>query len=71
MEISEYRIYLQGQFLPSLQWDNYGKIWEIDHVRPCASFDLSDTAQQKECFNWSNTQPLFKLDNLRKGAQHA
>lgn len=68
MEIPEYRIYLQGQFRPGMSWDNYGSAWEIDHIRPCASFDLSDPAQQRECFNWSNTQPLFAEENLRKGA---
>lgn len=67
MDLAEYRIYLQGQFQPGMTWENYGPVWHIDHVRPCASFDLSDAAQQRECFNWSNTQPLFALDNLRKG----
>lgn len=40
--------------------------WEVDHIRPCASFDLTDTGQQKECFHWTNLQPLWELDNDRK-----
>lgn len=68
MEIPEFKIYLQGQFQPGMTWENYGPVWHVDHIRPCASFDLIDPAQQRECFNWSNTQPLFAEDNLKKGA---
>ena len=24
-----------------MKLNNYGKIWHLDHVKPCASFDLS------------------------------
>lgn len=68
MELPEFRIYVQGQFQPGMTWENYGPVWHIDHKRPCDSFDLSDPAQQRECFHWSNLQPLFAVDNLRKGA---
>lgn len=68
MEIREFKIYIQGQFLPGMTWENYGPVWHIDHIRPCDSFDLTDSAQQRECFNWSNCQPLLAEDNLRKGA---
>jgi hypothetical protein len=65
--IEEYREYLAGQFKPGMSWENYGRVWHVDHKRPCASFDLRDPGQQRQCFNWSNTQPLFKQENLRKG----
>lgn len=70
MEIPEYRIYLQGQFRPGMVWENHGKVWHIDHIRPCASFDLTKPEQQQECFNWSNTQPLFVRENLKKGRKN-
>ena len=69
MELPEFRIYIQGQFSQGMTWENYGQVWHLDHVIPCASFDLSDPEQQKICFHWSNYQPLFVLDNLRKGAR--
>ena len=65
--IPELRKRLTQQFLPGMTWDNYGK-WHIDHIRPCASFDLTDPEQQKQCFHYSNLQPLWAADNLRKGA---
>ncbi len=53
-----------------MNWDNR-RTWHIDHIRPCASFDLTDPEQQKVCFNFRNLQPLFAIDNLKKGAKFA
>ena len=57
--------HLANQFTIGMVWDNYGK-WHIDHIRPISSFDLSDPAQTKECFHYSNLQPLWAIDNLKK-----
>ena len=51
-----------------MTFDNYGTIWHIDHIKPCASFDLTDVNQQMECFNYKNLQPLWAKDNLAKGS---
>jgi hypothetical protein len=69
MDIPEFHIYIRGQFRPGMTWENYGSIWHIDHIRPCASFDLSDPEQQKVCFRWDNLEPLFVAENLKKGAR--
>jgi len=67
--ISELKIYLEDLFLDGMSWNNYGQDgWVIDHIRPCASFNLSDTWQQKECFHHSNYQPLWAKDNGAKSA---
>ena len=60
--------HLEEQFTEGMTWENYGE-WHVDHIRPCASFDLSDEAQRKECFNWKNLQPLWGLENIQKGDQ--
>jgi len=57
-----------------MTWDNHGtghngkgmKEWHIDHIKPCASFDLSKPSQQRKCFHYSNMQPLWAKDNLKK-----
>jgi hypothetical protein len=62
------RDYLSQKFLPGMTWDNYGE-WHVDHIKPCASFDLSQENQQLECFNYQNLQPLWAKDNISKGAK--
>lgn len=60
--------YLESKFLEGMSWDNYGRDgWHIDHIKPCCSFDLLDPEQQKECFHYTNLQPLWAEDNWRKG----
>ena len=53
-----------------MTWEDFmnGKI-HIDHIRPCASFNLNDPSQQKICFHYTNLQPLWAKDNLRKGTK--
>lgn len=68
--VDELKDQLQKQFLLGMSWENYGE-WHIDHIRPCASFDLIDPAQQRACFNFKNLQPLWAKDNLSKGAKYA
>ena len=47
----------------------YGS-WHIDHIKPCAKFDLSKIEEQKACFHFTNLQPLWASDNLRKSAKY-
>lgn len=62
--------HLEAQFVDGMTWENYGKHgWHLDHIRPCASFDLSDPNQQSQCFHYTNMQPLWAVDNLSKGAK--
>lgn len=68
--LPELRQHLEAQFADGMSWDNYGRNgWHVDHVRPCASFDLNDPDQQRQCFHYTNLQPLWAADNIRKGAK--
>lgn len=62
------RGYLEARFKPGMSWANYGT-WHVDHIRPCAKYDLRDTAQQMVCFNYTNMQPLWGPENILKGAK--
>jgi hypothetical protein len=65
--IEELKIHLEKKFLEGMNWNNYGRYgWHIDHIIPCASFDLTDLEQQKKCFHYTNLQPLWAEDNLKK-----
>jgi hypothetical protein len=58
--------HLERQFKPGMTWNNYGKKWHIDHIRPLSSFDLTDREQLLEACNYKNLQPLWAKDNLVK-----
>jgi len=61
--------YLEQQFIEGMAWDNHSVHgWHIDHIKPCASFDLSKPEEQSKCFHYSNLQPLWAEDNLKKGS---
>ena len=60
--------HLEQQFKPGMTRDNYG-LWHVDHIIPCASFDLNDPKQQELCFHYTNLQPLWAIDNMKKGAK--
>ena len=62
---SELKIYLESRFIERMNWNNYGE-WHIDHILPCASFDLSKKEEQEKCFHYTNLQPLWGIDNLLK-----
>lgn len=59
--------YIEGQFEEGMTWENYGyRGWHLDHIIPCAAFDLTDPEQQKRCFHYTNLQPLWWKVNLAK-----
>jgi len=53
---------------PWMTRENYGiGGWDIDHIKACTKFDLTDPEQQQECCNWSNLQPMEHIANIKKG----
>ena len=63
--IPELKAHLEKRFIDGMSWKNHGD-WHVDHIRPCAAFDLTRVEEQKICFHYSNLQPLWAEENLRK-----
>lgn len=69
--IEELKIHLENQFIEGMSWDNYGNSgWYINCIIPYSSFNLSDTEQQKKCFNYTNLQPLWWKDKNKSKVNH-
>lgn len=58
--------WLRFNFKPGMTFENYGSHWHIDHVVPVYHFKLTDDKQLKECFHWTNLQPLEADKNHSK-----
>jgi hypothetical protein len=70
--IEEFKKHLESKFYPNLitgevmSWSNYGD-WHVDHITSLASFDLSNPDQVKQACHYTNLQPLWAEENLKKG----
>ncbi len=66
--IEQLKEHLAKQFLPGMSLDNHGE-WHIDHIIPLAS---ASTQQDIERLcHYTNLQPLWAADNIRKGKKYA
>ena len=62
IDLDLYKKWIRFQMTPEMDFSNI----HIDHVKPISSFDISNEDELLEAFNWKNTQPLLKQDNLKK-----
>ena len=60
--------HIENKFQSDMSWSNYGS-WQIDHIKPLSSFDLTNREQLLEACHYLNLQPLWKEDNLSKGSE--
>jgi hypothetical protein len=66
---AEFVIHIEKQFDIRMSWDSQGE-WELDHIKPCAAFDLTNPRQQRECFHYINYRPLWRDENRLKNSYH-
>ena len=67
-DLEYFKEWIEDQFEDGMTWENHGE-WHLDHVKPLASFDLTDPEQVEEASIFFNFQPLWAEDNLKKGAK--
>lgn len=60
----ELKEHLESQFVNGMNWENRN-LWHIDHIIPLSSANSEDELY-KLC-HYSNLQPLWAEDNLKKG----
>ena len=61
------RAHIERQFKPGMTWKNWGlRTWHIDHIEPLSWFNLNDEEERKRAFHYTNLQPLWATENLKK-----
>lgn len=63
--LQELREHLEKQFTPEMSWNNYGSYWEVDHIIPQNTFNIS-SAEDRDfqiCWSLANLRPLSISDN--------
>lgn len=51
------RAWLETQFDTTMNWENFGKVWQFEHVLPLAYLDLTDEADLKLGWHCINIRP--------------
>jgi hypothetical protein len=64
-DVEALRAWLEKQFENGMTWENRSE-WHIDHIIPCAAFNLLDESQQEVAFHFSNLRPMWASENIRK-----
>lgn len=60
--------WLESKFRPGMNWENYGTVWHVDHIKPVSAFTEEEIRNGDPNF-YQNLQPLFAKENLQKGAK--
>lgn len=61
----ELKAHLEKQFKPGMSWKNYGK-WHIDHIIALSKVNVFDESELMKVCHFTNLQPLWAADNIRK-----
>ena len=62
--VSEFKIHLEKQFTKGMNWKNQGE-WHLDHIYPVGL--AKDEDELIRLNHYTNFQPLWAIDNLKKG----
>ena len=58
--------YIEDRFKSPMSWDNWGKIWEIDHIISLSHFNLSNRDELLKACHYTNQQPLWKTTRIAR-----
>ena len=64
----EFRKWIEIQFTGELNWDNFGTLWQFDHLVPVSYFDFSKEKDLLLCWNFINIR--IEMNGLNKLSGH-
>ena len=60
----EFKLHLESKFDDKMNWQNQGTYWHMDHIIPISSAQTEEDVYRLN--HYTNFQPLYWLDNLKK-----
>jgi hypothetical protein len=63
----EFKSYIESKFQDGMTWDNYGD-WHVDHIKPLSMAKTKDEVM--ELNHYTNLQPLWAIDNIKKSNKY-
>ncbi len=68
LDIQRLREWFQTQFDSTMNWDNFARTWQFDHIIPVVYFDFSDENELRMCWNFTNLR--VEAIQLNKNRSH-
>lgn len=64
------RHYIESQFTKEMSWNNKGRVWQIDHIRPIIDFFINGELNIRRVNALENIRPVTVEENHRKYKQY-
>lgn len=64
--ISFLKEYIESKFYAKMTWENWGSVWQLDHIAPLWKFNLLDKNEFLKACHYTNLQPLIIADHQKK-----
>lgn len=63
-KLDELKLHIQNQFSPEMNWENYAKVWEVDHIK-ALGFAKNEEEIYALC-HYANLKPILIQDHKDK-----
>lgn len=60
----ELKRHLENQFIFGMSWNNYGKEWHVDHVKPVSMHVMSSQRSIRQCWSLNNLKPRWATNEI-------
>jgi len=62
LDMNKMRQWFEYQFQNGANWENFGEVWQFEHIIPVSYFDFSSETELKICWNFTN----LRVEHLQK-----
>ncbi len=54
LDSGSFRKWIELQFAPDMNWDNFSEVWQFDHIVPVTYFEFEQESDLRLCWNFTN-----------------